>query len=195
MKNSQDMDDSKDYKTSLLKRFLKYMWGNSPLPEILAVDIKLNQFDNILNINWYVFLLISFGTFMLDTRIQTFLVMALPTLLFAFSSLLILLRKGFGNQRFIRLGLTILMMFMIQEWVDLPAYLKKEYKVVEGFPTKFEFYDARKGPNYWEVVVDDIKFSMPEEIKTGSSNKWFVIKYLPHSKFILEYKILTVEET
>jgi predicted RNase H-like HicB family nuclease len=44
--------------------------------------------------------------------------------------------------------------------------------------------------------VDDVEFSMPENIiNERFSNRWFVIYYLPHYKFILDYKILTEEET
>jgi hypothetical protein len=86
------------------------------------------------------------------------------------------------------------MMLLSQEWVDLPSYLKGEYKVVEGVPSEFEFRSPRHGPRHWEVVVDDVKFSMPEKIKEEYFDRWFVIRYLPHSKFIIDYKILTNEE-
>jgi hypothetical protein len=36
---------------------------------------------------------------------------------------------------------------------------------------------------------------MPENINERFSDRWFVVRYLPHSKFILDYKILTEEET
>jgi hypothetical protein len=79
--------------------------------------------------------------------------------------------------------------------VDLPSYIKQDYKVVEGVPSVFEFHQPRSGSRYWEIVVDGVEFYMPENINERFSDRWFVVRYLPHSKFILDYKILTEEET
>jgi hypothetical protein len=124
-----------------------------------------------------------------------YLIITLPILMLALCCIIILLRKEFGKQRLIHLAITIFMMLLSQEWIDLPSYLKGENKVVEGVPSEFEFRSPRHGPRHWEVVVDDVKFFMPENIKKESSDRWFVIHYLPHSKFIIDYKILTEADT
>ena len=86
------------------------------------------------------------------------------------------------------------MMLLSQEWVDLPSYLRNDYKMVEGIPTKFDFHMPRSGPRHWEIVVDDVKFTMPETINDESVERWFVIRYLPHSKFVIDYDILTNDQ-
>ena len=193
MTDSRNKD--KNEKNSLPKRIWNFMWGDSPLPELLDINTKLSQFDKILNVTWFVFLIISFVTSLLSIHIPMYLIITLPILILALFCIIILFRKEFGKQRFIHLAITIFMMLLSQEWVDLPSYLKNDYKTVEGIPTKFEFHMPRTGPRHWEVIVDDVNFSMPEKIKGESSERWFVIHYLPHSKFIIDYKILTKADT
>jgi hypothetical protein len=193
MKDSRNIDEKE--KIALPKRIWNFMWGDSPLPELLDINTKLSQFDKILNFTWLVFLIISIGTSLLSIRIPMYLIITLPILILALCCIIILFRKRFGKQRFLHLAMTIFMMLLSQEWVDLPSYLKNDYKIVEGIPNKFEFHMPRTGPRHWEVVVDGVKFSMPEKIKGETSERWFVIHYLPHSKFIIDYKILTKGET
>jgi hypothetical protein len=175
---------------TLSKRIRKFLFGDSDF--LLDINTKLSWFGKILNVIWYVFLIVSIvilGTFV------PYLVKAVPIIILALSCIIILFRKEFGLQRYFQLAITIIMMLLSHEWVDLPSYFKHEYKVAEGIPSKFEFHSVRKGPDYWEVVVNDVKFSMPSDIKEEYSHRWFVIRYLPHSKFILDYEILTREET
>ncbi|QIZ08722.1 hypothetical protein HFZ78_20120 [Priestia megaterium] len=193
MTDSRNKDENE--KNSLPKRIWNFMWGDSPLPELLDINTKLSPFDKILNVTWFVFLIISFVTSLLSIHIPLYLIITLPILILALCCIIILFRKEFGKQRFIHLAITIFMMLLSQEWVDLPSYLKNDYKTVEGIPTKFEFHMPRTGPRHWEVIVDDVNFSMPEKIKGESSERWFVIHYLPHSKFIIDYKILTKADT
>lgn len=193
MTDSRNKDENE--KNSLPKRIWNFMWGDSPLPELLDINTKLSPFDKILNVTWFVFLIISFVTSLLSIHIPLYLIITLPILILALCCIIILFRKEFGKQRFIHLAITIFMMLLSQEWVDLPSYLKNDYKTVEGIPTKFEFHMPRTGPRHWEVIVDDVNFSMPEKIKGESSERWFLIHYLPHSKFIIDYKILTKADT
>lgn len=195
MTESRNKDETRNENISLPKRIWNFMWGDSPLPQLLDINTKLRPFDKILNVTWFIFLIISAGTSLLSIRIPMYLIITLPILILALCCMIILFRKEFGKQRFIHLALTIFMMLLSQEWVDLPSYLKHEYKVVEGVPSEFEFRSSRHSPRHWEVVVDDVKFSMPENIKEESFKGWFVIRYLPHSKFIIHYKILTKAET
>ncbi|MFP5109527.1 hypothetical protein ACSU6B_22650 [Neobacillus sp. C211] len=193
MTDSRNKDENE--KNSLQKRIWNFMWGDSPLPELLDINTKFSPFDKILNVTWFVFLIISFVTSLLSIHIPLYLIITLPIVILALCCIIILFRKEFGKQRFIHLAITIFMMLLSQEWVDLTSYLKNNYKTVEGIPTKFEFHMPRTGPRHWEVIVDDVNFSMPEKIKGESSERWFVIHYLPHSKFIIDYKILTKADT
>jgi hypothetical protein len=195
MTESGKKDETQKEKITLPKRIWNFIWGDSPLPQLLNINTKLSPFDKILNVTWFIFLIISTATSLLSIRIPMYFIITLPILMLVLCCIIILFRKEFGKQRFIHLALTILMMLLSQEWVDLPSYLKGEYKVVEGVPSEFEFRSPRHGPRHWEVVVDDVKFFMPENIKKESSDRWFVIHYLPHSKFIIDYKILTEAET
>jgi hypothetical protein len=194
MTESNDKDSNQNDNKSLTKRIWNFIWGDSPLPQLLNINTILSPFDKIINVTWFIFLIISTATSLLSMRIPIYLIITLPILMLALFCIIILFRKDFGKQRLIHLALTILMMLLSQEWVDLPSYLKGEYKVVEGVPSEFEFRSPRHGPRHWEVVVDDVKFSMPEKIKEEYFDRWFVIRYLPHSKFIIDYKILTNEE-
>lgn len=176
------------------KRIWKFIWKDSPLPLLLDINAKLRPFDKTLNIIWFVIFLVSlFISF--RSRLTVYLVVTIPIISLEVISIIILFRKEFGNQRYIQLLLAVIMMVVSQEWIDLPSYLKNNYEVAEGVPSKFEYYSSRS-LNYWEVIVNDVKF----HIGTGylneeSSDKWFIIHYLSHSKFILDYKILTKEET
>jgi hypothetical protein len=176
---------------TLSKRIRKFLFGDSDL--LLDINAKLSRFGKILNITWFIFLIVSIVTS--DSFVFPYLVKTLPIIILVLVCMIILFRKEFGLQRYIQLGITVIMMLLSHEWVDLPFYLKHEYKVAEGVPSKFEFHSARKSPDYWEVVVDDVTFSMPDDIKEEYSHRWFVIRYLPYSKFILDYEILTREET
>ena len=195
MTESGKKDETQNEKITLPKRIWNFIWGDSPLPQLLNINTKLSPFDKILNVTWFIFFIISTATSLLSIRIPMYLIITLPILMLALCCIIILFRKEFGKQRLIHLALTILMMLLSQEWVDLPSYLNGEYNVVEGVPSEFEFRSSRHGPRHWEVVVDDVKFSMPENMKKESSDRWFVIHYLPHSKFIIDHKILTKAET
>jgi hypothetical protein len=185
-------------KNTLLKRIWEFIWGDSPLPQLLNINAKLSPFGKIVNVTWFVFFIISFGTsllFRVSVSVSMYFIVTLPVLILSLCCIIILFRKEFGLQRYICLSLTALNMLLSQEWVDLPSYIKQDYKVVEGVPSVFEFHQPRSGSRYWEIVVDGVEFYMPENINERFSDRWFVVRYLPHSKFILDYKILTEEET
>ncbi|ALC85532.1 hypothetical protein AM499_06650 [Bacillus sp. FJAT-22090] len=127
---------------------------------------------------------------------EMFWVISISTLILAFACVVIILKKDFKfAERLIYLIATIALLIHSPEWLDIPAYLKNDYKVAEGVPTDFELRSGRNNPERWEVVVDDIKFFMPNDIQENSSDNWFVINYLPRSKYIVDYKVLSEQET
>jgi hypothetical protein len=177
--------------STLSERIRKLIFGDSLLSDLLDINAKLSLFGKILNIFWFILLIIS----LLTSYSSLYLARSLPIVILAFISIIILFRKEFGLQRYFRLTITAIMMMLSYEWIDLPSYLKHEYKVAEGIPSKFEFHSPRRGPDYWEVEVEDVNFYIEEDLKEEFSDRWFVIHYLPYSKFILDYEILTREET
>ncbi|GED34460.1 hypothetical protein P9G84_31040 [Brevibacillus centrosporus] len=187
-----EQEDKDRQHNSWKKRIWKFIWKDSPLPLLLEINAKLNPFDKSLNIIWFVTFLVSLVT-SFRSLITVYWVVTIPIVVLAMISLIILFRRDFGKQRYIQLLLATIMMVISQEWVDLPSYLKNNYKVAEGVPSKFEFLSGRN-LRYWEVIVNDVEFHI-RHLDEESSDKWFVIHYLPHSKFILDYKTLTKEET
>lgn len=179
------------HNNSWRKRIWKFIWQDSPLPFLLEINATLKPFDKTLNIVWFVTFLVSLFT-SFRSLITVYWVVTMPIVLLAVISIIILLRKKFGKQRYVQLFLAMGMMGISQEWVDLPSYLKNEYEVAEGVPSKFEYYSSRQS-SYWEVVVDNVKFRFGD-IKE-SPDRWIIIRYLSHSKFVLDYEILNIEET
>ncbi|WP_144555951.1 hypothetical protein [Bacillus sp. X1(2014)] len=183
-----EIKEKDDKKRKLIGRFI------GDLQYLLEINSKLGLLDKTLNITWVIVFIITL--FMAPLLTPNYPLRVFPTLILALFCIIILFRKEFGLKRFIHLSLTVLMMLLSQEWVDLPSYLKDEYKVVEGIPNRIEFYDSSKGRDYWEVVVREIPFSMQKDsIKEEYSDRWFYIRYFPHSKFILDFKIFSKEET
>jgi len=127
---------------------------------------------------------------------EMFWVISISALILAFTCVVIILIKDIKfAERFIYSIATIALLIHSPEWLDIPAYLKNDYKVAEGVPTVFEIRSGRNNPERWEVVVDNIKFFMPKDIQENSSDNWFVINYLPRSRYIVDYKILSDQET
>ncbi|MDR7002997.1 hypothetical protein J2Y67_005550 [Neobacillus niacini] len=104
-------------------------------------------------------------------------------------SLFILSRKDFGLQRFFYIGCTFIM-FLSNQWIDLYSFVKKNYLVIEGVPSKIERLEPRYGKRCWEIVINDVKLSLPLKLKKEEIKRGMEIQYLPHSKFILKYKVL-----
>src|SRR4051794_31890746 len=123
MTENQKTDDKK---RKLIGRFI------GDLQYILEINSKLGLLDKTLNTTWVIIFVITL--FMAPLLTPHYPLRVFPTLMLSLFCIIILFRKEFGLKRFIHLSLTILMMLLSQEWVDLPSYLKHEYKVVEGIP-------------------------------------------------------------
>lgn len=85
--------------------------------------------------------------------------------------------------------LTVMMMTLSQEWVDLPSYIKRDYKIAKGQPSSFQYHSPKTGPRYWEVVIQDRIFKLPENLKEEDLKKTIKIIYLSHSKFVINFTV------
>ena len=148
---------------------------------------------------WYVSLAGGAIGVMLQQRFVVkglFWIISISTLLLAFSCAVMLFNKAFKlEERILYTMATLVLMFVAPHWLDIPAYLTNNYKVVEGVPTEFEYKSPYKAGSYLQVKIRNVELKLPKSVSRTDSDKWFVIRYLPNSKFILNYKILTKEET
>jgi hypothetical protein len=90
---------------------------------------------------------------------------------------------------------TIVLLFVDPHWLDIPDYLTNDYRVVEGVPTEFEYRSPYKAGSYLHVKVENEELNLPTSVPESHSDRWFVIHYLPNSKFIIDCKILSKQET
>jgi hypothetical protein len=161
-----------------------------------AIASFKNPLDKFIFIVWAVSLLVSCISYLLLEKvilinvlfplsfISFFVVLAL--------TIIILFRKGFGLRRFFHVFVTTaVLVFMFRGVSDIPAYLQDNYGVAEGIPSKFEPSNGYKR-DY--ITVQNVEFTIPT-IDSKFSKRWFIIKYLPNSKIIKEYRILSEEET
>ncbi|PGY03440.1 hypothetical protein [Bacillus sp. AFS031507] len=177
--------------TTEKKSILKILFGDLPFQELLEINTKLNYFDKTINISWYVVLIASFiNSFIFDQSVSKliYMIITIPVLILISLSLIILFRKDFGVHRFICLGCTAFMMLLLNQWIDLYPFIKQDYITIEGIPNKVEKHAPRYGKGYWEVVIDDVKLTLPSKLKEKQMKSGIEIQYLPKSKFIIEYK-------
>lgn len=186
-----DQNEKESTQNSWWKRIWNIFWGDSPLPLLLKINAKLSRLDKTLNILWLITFLVSLiPAFTLV--ITNYVVIVTPLVALAIVSIIIVLRKGFGKQRFVQFLLSAVILAVSREWMDIPAYMNSNYKTVEGVPSKFVHHSTRHS-NYWEVVVSNVEFHF-RDIDENNSDKWLIIKYLPFSKFVLEYEALSKQE-
>ena len=144
---------------------------------------------------WYVSLAVGAVGVMIEYKFvfkETFWIISLSTLILAISCAMILINKEYKlAERILYTIATIVLMFVTPHWLDIPAYLSNDYRVVEGIPTQFEYRSPFKAGSYLQVKIQGTELKMPTSIPKTDSPKWFVVHYLPNSKFIMDYKILT----
>ncbi len=155
----------------------------------------LGPINKLIKRIWYVSLAVGAAVVMLQHKFvvkETFWIISVSTLLLAFSCAMILINKNFKlAERILYTIATIVLMFVTPHWLDIPAYLSNDYRVVEGIPTQFEFRSPYKAGSYLQVKIRGIELKMPTSIPKSDSHRWFVVHYLPNSKFIMDYKIVT----
>ncbi|MEH7501549.1 hypothetical protein V7152_05795 [Neobacillus drentensis] len=158
-----------------------------------------NSFNKLIKRIWYVSLAIGSIGLILQYKFEIkeiFWVISISTLLLAFTCVIILFNKNFKLvERILYTIATIVLMFVYPHWLDIPAYLTNNYKLVEGVPTEFEYRSPYKAGSYLHVEIRNVELKLPSSIPNSDSDKWFVIHYLPYSKSIMDYKILSKQES
>lgn len=147
---------------------------------------------------WYISLFVGAATDMLFKFQfkEMFWILSISSLILAFSCAIMLLKKYFELvERILYSIATIVLVFVNPQWLDIPAYLTNNQVVVEGIPTEFDFRSPSRGGSYLHVKVQNEDLELPTSVTESHSDRWFVIHYLPNSKFIIDYKILTKKET
>ncbi|GHH96605.1 hypothetical protein [Neobacillus kokaensis] len=157
-----------------------------------------NPFNKLIRRIWYVFLAIGSIGLLLQNKFEikeTFWIISVSTLFLAFFCAVILFNKSFQfAERILYTIATIVLMFVYPHWLDIPAYLTNNYRVVEGVPTEFEYRSPYKAGRYLHVEISNVELKLPSSIPNMESDNWFVIHYLPYSKFIIDYKIISKQE-
>lgn len=142
---------------------------------------------------WYFSVVIGAVGVMLQERFvikETFWIISISSIVLAFSCAIMFLLKDFKwIERSLYLLATIVLMIVAPHWLDIPAYLTKNFQVVEGVPSEFDYKSPYKAGSYLQVKIRDAELKLPKSIPQTESDKWFVVHYLPKSKFIMEYKI------
>lgn len=159
----------------------------------------LSPLSKLIKRIWYVSLAVGTVAIMLQDKFafkEMFWIISISTLFLAFSCVAMFFKKDFELvERILYPIATIVLMFVYPHWLDIPAYLTNNYRVVEGVPTEFEHRSPYKAGTYLHVKVRDVELKLPTSVPNSDSDRWFVIHYLPNSKFIMDYKILTKQET
>ncbi|RXJ00265.1 hypothetical protein DS745_12080 [Anaerobacillus alkaliphilus] len=78
--------------------------------------------------------------------------------------------------------------------LDLPAYFKKEYDTIQGIPTEIIYYEPSRGEitGTFSITIDGEIFSIDRRLGQGVEdleNRMFTIRYLPRSKWIIDYEM------
>ncbi|MFF2596805.1 hypothetical protein ACFVSZ_25930 [Priestia megaterium] len=159
----------------------------------------LSPLSKLIKRIWYVLLAVGAAAIMLQDKFafkEIFWVISLSTLFLAFSCAIMFFKKDFGlADRILYTIVTIVLMFVNPHWLDIPDYLTNDYRVVEGVPTEFKYRNSYKAGSYLHVKVRDVELKLPKDVPNSDDDRWFIIHYLPNSKFIMDYKILTKQET
>lgn len=159
----------------------------------------LSPLSKLIKRIWYVSLAVGAAAIILQDKFsfkEMFWIISIITLFLAFSSAVMLFKKDFEIvERALYTIATIGLMIINPHWLDIPAYLTNDYRVIEGVPTEFDHRSPYKAGNYLHVEIRDVELKLPTSVPNSVSDRWFVIQYLPNSKFIMDYKILTKQET
>jgi hypothetical protein len=162
---------------------------NSPLPSLIKLIKQI----------WYVSLAVGAAAILLQGKFmfkEMFWVISISTLFLAFSCVFMLFKKGVSLvERILYSIATLVLMIVNPHWLDIPVYLTNDYRVVEGVPTEFDHRSPYKAGSYLHIEVSNVELRLPSSVPNSKSDRWFVIYYLPNSKYIMDYKVLSKEET
>jgi hypothetical protein len=97
-----------------------------------------------------------------------------------------------GKKRFVFLPIAMLFAFLMYKHIpDIPRYLSHDYATAEGFPTNYRTTSS-KGVTHLVITLNNQEFTLPDNTPRG---RWYIIHYLPHSNFMVDYKVMSREET
>ncbi|MEY2194456.1 hypothetical protein AB7942_17200 [Neobacillus sp. BF23-41] len=98
--------------------------------------------------------------------------------------------------RFGILGLGALALFSASAyWADSPAYIKKNYTILEGIPSKIVYEKPSKGEIQGTITVIihnkrlNISPNPKYPIEKNVEGRRFQINYLPNTEWVMDYKI------
>ncbi|WP_144555925.1 hypothetical protein [Bacillus sp. X1(2014)] len=157
------------------------------------------QLIKIIRRIWYVSFVVGVGATMSQYKFpfkEMFWIISITSLILAFSCTVMIFKKDYEIvDRVLYTIATIVLLVMNPHWLDVPAYLTNDYEVVKGVPTEFDYRSSYKAGKYLHVKVQNEELKLPTNVPESHSDGWFIIRYLPNSKFIMDFKILTKQET
>lgn len=111
-------------------------------------------------------------------------------------SLVLLFKKDLRLQRVGYFLISVLVIaLMYKGFLDLKYYLSGDIKEIKGVPNELVYSSITNGPDYYYLEINNIDFAMPLiDMDENLKNKCFHIMYLPHSKYIIDYNILPINE-
>jgi energy-coupling factor transporter transmembrane protein EcfT len=128
---------------------------------------------------------------------RTFLFVAIFSMVFGtliiFSLVILIFKRNIKGGLPLRLGLIVFFAmiggyFLISHYsyiLDIPAYFKQEYQEILGHPSYIE--DVSQKSEYQKIVVDGVELRNHSDfVDTDKTDIVYRIKYLPHSKFIVD---------
>lgn len=96
-------------------------------------------------------------------------------------------KRTFAKISVIISGLGLIVFFVLvmsSSFLDIGAFLSKEYKTVVGFPNKGSQVSIKA---FWQTIeINDIRLKSVYKISEENASKEIKAVYLPHSKYVLE---------
>lgn len=128
---------------------------------------------------------------------KTFLFVAIFSIvfisIFIFSLFILIFKRNIKGGLPLRLGFIVFFAisggyFLLSHSsyiLDIPAYFKQEYQEILGHPSYIE--DVSQKSDYQKIVVDGVELRNHKDyVDTDKTDIVYRIKYLPHSKFIVD---------
>ncbi|KHE72416.1 hypothetical protein [Halobacillus sp. BBL2006] len=75
---------------------------------------------------------------------------------------------------------------------DIPSYIQKDYETLKGVPSKIEnVTTSRYEGNGIDIILHGKEFRINDNLKIDHlKDKQSIIQYLPHSEWIISYKVI-----
>ncbi|WP_134703115.1 hypothetical protein [Ammoniphilus sp. YIM 78166] len=79
-------------------------------------------------------------------------------------------------------------------YVDIPAFVKDDLITVQGIPKELEKTGSKMTRKLY-VTIENVKLALPSGVEDDLKDRWVIVEYLPYSKTVINYEILSIEET